>query len=291
MPIRPNRTRTRTAGCLALCAGLAVGLAWTQTRTNSYPWLQSYDAAQSIDSRVPPPAGFERMTVSTGSFGDWLRGLPLKPGTPDILLFNGQKKANQTAHAAVIDIDPGTQDLQQCADAIIRLKAEYEFSRLNFERIHFQFTSGDVVDFLRWINGETPVVRDNRVSWVKSDPTDWSHANFRKYLNVIFQYAGSISLNRELVPVKDVQAMRIGDIFIRAGSPGHAIIVVDMACDPQSGRRVFLLAQSFMPAQDVHLLKNPQDSRLSPWYDIGFGSVLATPEWTFNIGELKRFAD
>jgi hypothetical protein len=286
-----HRIMVRAVGSLAVCAGLMIGLGRAQTQGHSYPWLERYDPAQSIASRLPAPAGFERMTVSTGSFGDWLRHLPLKPGTPEVFLFNGQKKANQSAHQAVIDIDAGNQDLQQCADAVIRLKAEYDFSRFYFEGIHFQFTSGDVVDFLRWSNGNKPVVQGNRVAWVKSEPIDWSYANFRKYLNTIFQYAGSISLSRELVPVKDVQAMRIGDVFIKGGSPGHAVIVVDMACDSRTGRRVFMIAQSFMPAQDIHVLKNLQDTRLSPWYAIEFGSVLATPEWTFNLSELKRFAD
>lgn len=71
--------------------------------------------------------------------------------------------------------------------------------------------------------------------------------------------------------------------------PGHAVIVVDMAEDQNNGRKVFLLAQSFMPAQDIHVLKNPNDKTLSPQYDLNFGKILETPEWTFSNTELKGF--
>ena len=82
--------------------------------------------------------------------------------------------------------------------------------------------------------------------------------------------------------------MEIGDVFIRGGSPGHAVIVVDLAADAQ-GRQVFLLAQSYMPAQEIQILKNPNDQALSPWYSTDFGEELVTPEWTFGKGERKRF--
>jgi len=41
--------------------------------------------------------------------------------------FSGEKIANQNNHEAVFNLDVGNQDLQQCADAIIRLRSEYLF--------------------------------------------------------------------------------------------------------------------------------------------------------------------
>jgi hypothetical protein len=88
------------------------------------------------------------------------------------------------------------------------------------------------------------------------------------------------------VPIDQIE---IGDVFVRGGSPGHAVIVVDLAADKATGKKVFLLAQSYMPAQDIHVLKNPADPKLSPWYASDFGEILETPEWTFSKGELMRF--
>ena len=83
--------------------------------------------------------------------------------------------------------------------------------------------------------------------------------------------------------------MKIGDVFIKGGSPGHCVIVVDMAENRNTGQKVFLLAQSYMPAQDIQILTNQQNDEFSPWYSNDFGDTLETPQWTFSKDELKRF--
>jgi hypothetical protein len=64
--------------------------------------------------------------------------------------------------------------------------------------------------------------------------------------------------------------------------------VVDVAEDAQ-GRRAVLLAQSYMPAQDIHVLRNPK-SPDNPWYVIEGDKPLTTPEWDFPAGSLRRFS-
>ncbi|MFC1853791.1 DUF4846 domain-containing protein [candidate division CSSED10-310 bacterium] len=49
------------------------------------------------------------------------------------------------------------------------------------------------------------------------------------------------------------------------------------------------LGSSFIPAQDIHILKNPVNTVSNPWYDSEFGDTLITPEWTFSAKDLKRF--
>ena len=256
----------------------------------AYPWREAVEPAATLAARLPPPPGFVRPPVPPGSFAAWLRGLPLKPGRPQVMLHDGRAKANQAAHHAVLDIDVGRRDLQQCADAAIRLRAEYLFAAGRPEAIRFNFTSGHPVPFSRWAKGERPVVRGNTVSWTRGARPDGSWASLRRYLDVIFRYAGSHSLSRELAPVADPGTVQAGDVFVRGGFPGHAVIVVDVAHGPR-GARAFLLAQSYMPAQDPHVLVNPRDPGLSPWYATGFGATLVTPEWIFASGELRRWRD
>jgi len=251
-----------------------------------YPWLSGKPAA-SIASRIAPPDGHRRVRVTPGSFGQWLRHLPLKPAGAAVLLHDGRKKPHQDVHAAVIDIDVGQRDLQQCADAVMRLRAEYLFSMGRFENIHFRFTSGHEASYTRWRDDYRPTVRGSSVSWSRRADKNSSYGGFREYLKTVFAYAGTLSLSRELPP-RNVSDMRIGDVFIRGGSPGHAVIVVDMAADAK-GQRAFLLAQSYMPAQDIHVLKNPADANLSPWYSLPRGTTLHTPEWTFRTSDLAGF--
>ncbi|MGB3480311.1 MAG: DUF4846 domain-containing protein [bacterium] len=256
---------------------------------NSYPWLSTHEAQYTLFNVLEPPPGYKRIYCPIGSFKDWLRYLPLKPGNPKVYLHNGVEKSYQDGHCAVVDIDVGQEDLQQCADAIIRLYAEYQISKNDFNHITFNLTNGDAVGFRKWINGYRPVVSGNTVSWHKQAAPDSSYNAFRAYLKFIFMYAGTYSLDRQLQEVNDVKEMAIADIFIRGGFPGHGVLVVDMAVNPRTKDIVFLLCQSYMPAQDIHILKNLNDPNLNPWYKLDFGDTLYTPEWTFTKHDLKRW--
>jgi hypothetical protein len=214
--------------------------------------------------------------------------LPLVPGRPPVRLFDGRLKSRQDVHAAVLDIDVGDRDLQQCADAIIRLRAEHLYSTGRFSDIHFNFTSGHRADFSKWAEGHRPLVLGNRVRWSKLARRDDSYGSFRKYLDIVFSYAGTLSLSGEMDSVSDPARMKVGDVFIRGGTPGHAVIVVNMAVSSTSGEKLFLLAQSYMPAQEIHILRNLGDPDLSPWYSTEFGDKLVTPEYTFRRDELRR---
>jgi len=231
------------------------------------------------------------MVVDSGSFGDWLRHLQLKAGDNRVHLYDGSLKTNQNAQYRVIAIDVGDRDLQQCADAIIRLKAEYLYSIKEYKQIAFNFTSGDRAEFWKWAHGYRPVIQRNVVTWERKQDSslDLSYDNFRAYLNVVFMYAGTYSLAKELVTVADTDNLRIGDIFIKGGFPGHAVIVVDLAVNRTTNKKAMLLAQSYMPAQEIHILKNPNNQKYNPWYILEEGNLLITPEFTFKWTDLKRF--
>ena len=241
----------------------------------------------TIATRFAPPVGFERVEALDGSFGNWLRALPLQPEGWPVHLYNGHLKGRQDVHAAVIQMSVGTRDLQQCADAVMRLRAEYLYSTDQQDAIAFHFTNGFLAEWTRWRQGERIDVQGNTCRWLRRAEPDGSHAEFMRFLTIVFTYAGTLSLEQELTPTAPGD-LRIGDVFIDGGSPGHAVIVVDAARDDR-GRTAFLVAQSYMPAQEIHVLKDPDDDRLSPWFIVEQGSALRTPEWTFDWGDLSRF--
>lgn len=248
--------------------------------------LQS--AGNTIASRFPAPSGYARMAADSASFGYYLRHLPLKPPGSPVLLFNGVEKGNSGAHVAVVDMEIGNRDLQQCADAIMRLRAEYLFARGEYSEIHFNLTNGFRTDYTRWREGYRVKVSGNTCAYVKSTSYSDAYAEFRKYLDFVFTYAGTLSLAKELNPIP-LAELQPGDIFIQGGSPGHAVLVADVAVNTM-GEKVFLLVQSYMPAQEIHLLCNPVSESLSPWYEINPGQeLLITPEWSFDWSSLKRF--
>lgn len=263
----------------------AVGSLEAQT----YCWFDSRGRSGELASRIPTPKGYFRVAVDSGSFAVWLRQLPLKAENSPVYLYDGSQKRNQNAHCAVVDIDVGDKDLQQCADAVIRLRAEYLYSKKEYDSISFVFTSGDVFPFRKWLEGVRPAVHGNDVIFEVSAIRDSSYSSFRRYLEIIFTYSGSYSLARQMSPEPADNGIAVGDVFIRGGFPGHAVIVIDKAVDTLSGDEIFLLAQSYMPAQEIHVLKNPEKDDLSPWYEAAFGDTLVTPEWIFTRDELRRF--
>ncbi|MEM6764301.1 MAG: DUF4846 domain-containing protein [Bacteroidota bacterium] len=250
-----------------------------------YTWKPSYLPQSAIHSQVPVPAGFFRTTYPAHTFSHWLRSLPVDTTDSVVHLFNGERKRNQQAHAYILDIPVGSRDLQQCADAVMRLKAEYQFSQNMQEAIHFTFTNGEQATYTSWEAGYRPKISGNRISWQKTAKPDGSYKNFLRYMNIVFSYAGTWSFSQECSPIPLSEA-KIGDIFIQGGFPGHAVIIVDEAVNVR-GEKIFLLAQSYMPAQQIHILKNPQTPSLSPWYSFQ-EATLTTPEWSFPEESLKR---
>jgi len=261
--------------------------AMAQTASASYLWLTEYSQSNALENRIAPPDGFYRKTCAEDTFCKWLRQVPLKPSGSPVKYFNGGIK-HHAQHYAVLDLDTGERDLQQCADAVMRLKAEYHYAQADYSKIHFNFTSGHKVSFDDWRHGRKPVVKGNKVSFTaRKSAADNSYSNFRKYMTIIFSYAGSLSLEKELrtVAVKDI---RPGDVFIVGGSPGHAVMVMDVVQN-DAGQKMFLLAQSYMPAQDMHILQNPFHAGEGPWYSAEIEDVLYTPEWHFKPSDLRRF--
>ena len=192
------------------------------------PWPTGGTPSRLAD-RIEPLSGYLRVTVPPESFAAWLRDLPTTPGRPEVLLFDGRRKGNQGAHTLVLDIDVGDRDLQQCADAVMRLRAEYLWAAQRSDGICFRFTSGDSAWWSRWREGERPRVNGSKVQWKKTAAAADSYREFRRYLTSVFTYAGSYSLQRELEVVTDPARIEAGDVFIQGGFPGHAIVVVDVA--------------------------------------------------------------
>jgi Domain of unknown function (4846) len=211
------------------------------------------------------PDGFARIKSDSNSFAAWLENVSLKKDKT-VYKFDGTEKYNQAAQFAVLDITVGKKDLQQCADAVMRLRAEYLFSQKAFDKIVFVDNENNSYKFVE------PFTKDN----------------FTKYLERVFGMCGSASLAKQLKPKTNFEDIQAGDVIIRGGFPGHAVIVMDIA-ENEAGKRLYMVAQSYMPAQDIHVLQNPVNGDLSPWYEVNENEIIQTPEYTFKRTELKTW--
>ena len=82
---------------------------------------------EKLIHRIAPPSGYTWETAMPNSFAEFLHNLPLKETGSPVLDYTGTHISNQEEHIAIINYDVGTRNFQQCADATIRLRAEYLF--------------------------------------------------------------------------------------------------------------------------------------------------------------------
>lgn len=258
--------KTTPAVLVALLAGCGSSPSGNTTTPAGDNPVDSLAKEFRIVADIPPPQGFKRVAADSGSFGYWLRRIPLKKDKT-VYLYDGSLKHSQGVQYAVMDIPVGNRDLQQCADAVMRIRADYLFAMKRYNNIRFWDNAGKLY---AW-NGTN------------------DRTAFDKYLVNVFAWCGSASLEKQLKAVADNHQVNPGDVLIRGGFPGHAMIVVDVAMNSK-GQRKFMLAQSYMPAQDVHIVKNPSDPGDGPWYDMDkTREDITTPEWTFSWDQLRTW--
>lgn len=243
----------------------------------------------TLDTRILPPEGYTRVQSSAEELAGFIRSLPLKKDKSKVLKYDGNPIGNQSNHVAVFDIDIGNRDLQQCADSVMRIYGEYYWSTGKYDKIAFHLTNGFLMEYTKWREGYRIRVEGNDVRWVNSASYDDSYETFRKYMEMVFAYAGTLSLAAESRPVT-LDELLPGDLLLEGGSPGHCVMVIDMAVN-EDGNRCYLLAQGYMPAQDFHILKNPLHPD-DPWYyENEMDFPIKTPSWIFQESSLMRWGD
>jgi hypothetical protein len=259
----------------------------TAEERSRYTWLAEDARVRPLEEVFPAPEGFARVSLPERSFGAWLRGLPMRAAGTQVRSYRGDVLHDGDDDiAAVAELDAGEADLQQCADSVIRLHAEWLWSSDRRGDIRYHATTGDLAVWTRYAAGERPKVTEQKMTWGPGARPDASRRAFRRYLDVVFAYAGSGSLAHRSAK-RDRTAVAPGDFFVLPGSPGHAVLVLDLAEDA-SGKKVALLGQGYMPAQDFHVLTGKHHG----WYSLDVDAVL-TPFWPapFPWTSLRRLPD
>lgn len=242
-------------------------------------------SGMTMETRILAPKGYNRVEVSSDSFAQFLRSYPLKEYGSKVLLYDGSEKYNQNVHVSVFALPLENYDLQQCADSVIRMYAEYYYSTGQYDKIAFHYTNGFLAEYSKWREGQRIKVDGNDVYWVVGSGYDDSYDCFVSYLKNVFTYAGTLSMNSESKEIS-LSESESGDVFLYGGSPGHVVMIVDV-CINENGEKAFLLAQGYMPAQEFHILVNENHIE-DPWYyehEITYPFV--TPEYVFDEGSLR----
>jgi len=260
----------------------------------AHPWLATLSAEVPhvpLAAHFRPPAGFVPDPAPAGSFARFLRTLPVRQDRRTVLDFRQEPLSRPAAAAAVIYVDVGVRDLQQCADTALRLFAEWRWQAGLSARSAFHFTSGDVARFSDWVSGERIIAAGRGIIRRPGAPRAADHRSHRAWLDLVFRYAGTRSLALDTDAVRTGAPLVAGDVFVDPGSPGHAVILLDVARHPD-GRSAALVGQGFMPAQDLHVLGADAPVAIDGvWFVLPeAGGELATPNWRpFPRSTARRF--
>ena len=230
--------------------------------------------AASVGEAYPPPTGFTRSPDD--AFGAWLQALPLRPAGAGILTHDGHA-VRHDGRPVDLPLVPG--DLQQCADSALRLRAEFLRGQGRADDLSFHATSGDPLPWARYRAGEVPFARSNRIGWRQVDPADQT---WEGWLTAVFTWAGTRSL--EAYETRPVDQPRAGDVLVQGGSPGHAVVVLDVA--RRGDEALLLQGEGFMPAQDFHVEHGP----VGGWWPWGAGGV-DLGHWHLPQDSLRRWRE
>ena len=241
----------------------------------------------TISSRVSVAEGYKRVDYDKGSFEEYLRNYKLKPFGTKIINYDDSEYFWQGGHVGILELPVPKNGLQQCADALIRIRSEYLWDNKRKDEIGFNFTSGHYCSWKKYAEGYRPKINGNKVTFNKTAGVNASKENFYKYLNLIYMYSGTLSLYNELESI-DAKDLKIGDMLIKGGSPGHIVMIADAIVN-ESCEKLYLLFQGNTPAQSVHLVKNLEDEAISPWYPLKDDVVIPVSNYTFSSSKFVRF--
>ena len=214
---------------------------------------------QTISNTFDIPYGYKRL--DTSGYANWIINQPIKLNE-NVYYYNKKVKHGlNTIYIAKFDYDIGNRNLHQCADAAIYNNAKYLYDSKQFKKLSYHFTNGEVYKF--------------------------NHSSFIKYITQIWIYAGTWSLEKYDTISVDIKDIQTGDVFLEGGFPGHAISVVDVVIN-KHGHKKYMLAQSYMPAQEQQILLNPIKNK-NVWYDLHLSKDIVTPQYTFSVNKLRRF--
>ena len=241
-------------------------------------------AGTTVETRFMLPPGYERVPAARNSYAYFLRHLRMLPY--NVTYNNDPSESYQVSTLNLPLIDNIQHDIHLC----VRLRGEYLFSQGQYDKMAFSIVIGRIF-YVPWAKGLELEIND-KPYWTQQPSGVDRLATFQNYLSFIFYNS---NINTLLLDMQSVAIHNImpGDMFVQAGLPGGAVIVLDVAVNPTTNNRIFLLARIHKSFQMVDVLVNPKETwNGSPWYNIETGdNKITIPDFVFYKTNLRRFQE
>ncbi len=243
-------------------------------------------SGKTVETRFILPKGYERIPADKNSYTYFLRHLYL---FPDGTVSGDNPPMGHSAGILNVDmaaIDRVQHDAQMC----LCLRGEYLFEQEQYDKIAFTIITFEYIPYVEWVEGMLLVIKD-KTYITKSYTSIERYRTFRNYLGFITTNADVFTLLVDVQPIS-INDIMPGDMFIQATRPGRVVVVLDVAYNPTTGDRIFLLARNCTPIRTAYVLVNPEGWSGSPWYSVKTeGNKIITPEYVFYKRDLRRFRE
>ncbi len=240
----------------------------------------------TVLERFGVPEGFKRVSTESGSFGEFLRQYALKAyGT--VPMFQDGTENTDASTVGVLDQALISKN-QQSPDTIMWLYAEYLFEKGAYEEISFDFLVTPVFhfDYATWLTGQRLFVEGSKVEWVMPEDgkaEEPSMTSLRAYMIYVMMYANATSLKGQLSSAT-TDSLAVGDILI----DGHAIIVMDVCVNEETGEKRFICAEGNTPATEMYILQNPETE--SVWLTLEEDGTFVKGDKVYSADAVRRFS-
>ena len=232
------------------------------------PFITDLTHSQTVIGEIsPPPNDYKRIEIEKNSFAEYLRNLPLKEKGSDVINYRGDvfKSGSDTSVAFIVNMDIMGRRLEQCMDILVRLYAEYLWSVKQIDSLILPLPGGYWLQWRDWQSGLRPFFKGIKMKMQKSIQHGNPEQIYQSYLNTIYNESHTQQFFHayQSVPRENVQ---IGDIIIKKGTKGHAVMIVDLAKNKE-GELAALIGNGDTPACQLFLL-NYKVNR--PWIPLKF---------------------
>jgi hypothetical protein len=252
---------------------------------SSRPMPEPVDTVMRRFARSLP--GYGGFPDDPNSWSEWLRLLPLAASGTPVRNYRGEivVPGDDEQLAAVVAIDIGSRDLQQSADVLLRLHAEWRWYRGELRMLYLSDSKLEL-PLQKWGAGERLVAAGGQPKWVaqaaakpKLDGVD-----FREYLEAVLAWSDGQALVAESVPLAP-EGLEPGAFFLRQGHPADVLVVLDVATSP-AGERAMLLAHARNPSENIHVIRPTRDT---VWFPVRTHQPVRVPRAPpFGWKDLRR---
>ena len=236
----------------------------------------------TVETRFMLPTGYERIPAVRNSYAYFLRHLRMLPYST---IYNNDPSENyQVSTLNLLLMDNIQHDIHLC----IRLRGEYLFSQEQYDKMAFSIVIGRIF-YVPWAKGLKLEI-NGKPYWTQQPAGIDYLTTFLNYLSFIFHHSDVNTILSDVYSIS-IDDIMPGDMFIQTRHPSAAVVVLDVATNPTTGDRIFLLARVHKSFQTVDVLVNPKEAWSgSPWYSTKTtDNKIIIPGFVFYKTNLWRF--